>query len=280
MLCGEGSLLNRGFDELCDAIREKGVNISQNRLPISWKGEMANGRYEITGGKSSQFISGLMFALPLLCGDSEIVLTSPLQSSGYVDITIETLGKFGIQSGYRIKGNQQYISPGEIDVEGDWSNSAYFLCADVEVSGLCENSLQKDSIFSKVKDQDEIDVSEIPDLVPILAVYAATREKKVVFKNIERLRLKESDRVKSVSEMLISLGASVSSDESTMTIESSGLTGGEVDSFNDHRIVMSAAIASCYCKNEVVIKNAQAVNKSYPEFFNHFNKLGGCAYVI
>jgi len=144
------------------------------------------------------------------------------------------------------------------------------------VTGLNPLSLQKDRLFSELKEQNEIDASEVPDLVPILAVCAAARSAQTRIYNVARLRLKESDRVKTVEAMLLALGAEVGVEESSIIIKGKDkLRGGEVDGANDHRIVMSAAIASCFCENPVIIKSAQAVNKSYPRFFEDFKALGG-----
>ncbi len=275
VLNGSGSLPSRPFLELCEAMEQNGVKCNQYNLPIEYTGKLKAGVYSLPGDKSSQYISGLMFALPMLLGDSKINLTTPLQSSGYVDITIDVLKSFGINAGYDIKGNQEYISPSDIIVEGDWSNASYWLCCKIHPNHLNELSSQKDKLFKIVCDNDEIDAMEIPDLVPALAVYATQKEKPTKIYNIERLRIKESDRVASVSSMISSLGGDIIVKEDCMIINPSKLKGGEVDSFNDHRIVMSAAVASCFCENDVIIKNAQAVNKSYPAFFDDFKKLGG-----
>ncbi len=279
-LNGSGSLPSRPFLELCQAMQENGTSFNQYNLPITYSNKIVPGVYSLPGDKSSQYISGLMFALPLLNGDSKINLTTPLESSGYVDITIDVLKKFNIDATYDMKGNQKYISPKDIVVEGDWSNASYWLCCNILPNHLNENSAQKDRLFKDVCDDNEIDAMEIPDLVPALAVYATQKSSPTKIYNIKRLRIKESDRVASVANMIECLGGKIDVLEDCMIVHPSKLIGGEVDSYNDHRIVMSAAVASCFCQDSVVIKNAQAVNKSYPAFFEDFKKLGGIVDVL
>ena len=280
-LSGEGSLLNRPFEALCNAISENGCNFESKHMPIYFSGKMEPGDYRITGKESSQYVSALMFALPLLNGNSRIVLTSPLQSSGYVDVTLDVLRQFSIKSGYEIEGKQKFISPSIINVEGDWSNAAFWIAAGVEDTSLNKDSLQKDKLFLTLRNQREIDVADVPDLVPILAVCATLSNKVTFFNNANRLQFKESNRLNTTSKMLVNLGADVEVKDDGLIVYGKGkLLGGITDSYNDHRIAMAAAIASCFCENEVVITNADAVNKSYPEFFTHFNSLGGRAHVI
>lgn len=276
---GEGSLIKRPFETLCRCIGSHGVEFSSYTLPISFNSNMQNGVYEISGSESSQYVSGLMFALPLLKGSSDIVLTSPLESSGYVDITMEVLKKYGVTGGSHIAGQQIYQSPGEITVEGDWSNAAFFIAGGVEVEGLTNDSLQKDRAFTFIKDEKEIDLSEIPDLLPILAVYAAVHGKETHFYGGKRLKIKESNRLSSVACMINNLGGRCEVDGDRLNIFEKKLTGGTVDSCNDHRIVMAAAIAASYCANDVIINNAQAVAKSYPEFFDDYKQVGGNIHV-
>ncbi|MBR5516091.1 MAG: 3-phosphoshikimate 1-carboxyvinyltransferase [Clostridia bacterium] len=279
-LTGEGSLLKRPFAPLCKALEDNGITFSNTFLPIDFKGNMESGDYRISGSESSQYISALMYALPLLSAESKIILTSPLASKGYVDITTDVLNQFGVRGGFETKGNEKFISPGEITVEGDMSNAAFWLAAGVNVTGLNPNSKQKDKLFLSVKDSSEINADDIPDLVPILAVYAASRVGETRIYNVGRLRIKESDRIESTYAMIKALGGEIEANDSEIIIYGKGeLKGGRVDSYNDHRIAMSAAIASCFCKEKVIITNAEAVNKSYPQFFEHFNSLGGKANV-
>lgn len=275
-LTGKGSLTKRPFKPLCDSISEHGTSFSGNNLPISFEGKMKPGEYKISGSESSQYISALLYALPLLDGKSKLDLTSPLASEGYVDITLDVLSKFGVTGGYEYNGIEKYNSPETISVEGDWSNAAFWLCAGAEVKGLNHNSCQRDRIFECIKDDNKIDADHIPDLVPILSVYAASKCKTTRITNVSRLRIKESDRIISICDMISSLGGEIEADDNTITIHGKGyLDGGTVNSYNDHRIVMSAAIASTICKNKVIIRGCEAVKKSYPAFFEHFKSLGG-----
>ncbi len=288
-LAGAGSLLNRPFKNLCDALRCNGCEIDRDTLPLKIDGKLCGGKFMIPGSVSSQYVSGLLFALPILNEDSEIILTDALQSSGYVDMTINVLNLFGIEinktkTGYLVKGNQRYISPGKALVEGDWSNSAYFLAAGVNVTGLNKDSLQKDKIITEIIDNIDIikkvDVSEIPDLVPIISVIFALSKGTRKIVNAYRLRFKESDRMESTVDMINSLGGRAHKKADGLEVCGTGLSGGRVSSHNDHRIVMAASVAALYAKGETVIENAQAVNKSYPGFFSDFQKLGGRADVI
>lgn len=284
-MSGKGRLPERPMTPLVAQMRNHNVTISQDNIPLEVSGKMSGGRFEIPGDISSQYITGLLFALPNCSQKSEIVLTSPLQSAAYVDITIGVLKQFGIEiiktENSFIVEPQKFISPDEITVEGDWSNAAFWvvaneICENVFVDGLNYKSLQGDMNILNAKDLYEIDASEIPDLVPVLAVLACARKGKTVIYNAQRLRIKESDRLETVRKSLSSLGADIEETADGLIINGTGsLSGGECESFNDHRIAMSCAVASCICKNEVIIKDAQAVNKSYPKFFEDFVKLGG-----
>jgi 3-phosphoshikimate 1-carboxyvinyltransferase len=306
-LSGEGSLLRRPFELLCKTLEQSGsaqdtpsamrpLHFDSYSLPLTWSGRLQAGNFELPGNESSQYVSGLMYALPLLEGDSTIELTSSLESYGYVLMTIEVLKSFGICIKYKhddgelrrfeIAGGQEYTTPQTLSIEGDWSNAAFWLAAGVEVTGLKTDSLQRDRHFQTVKDQYTIDATDIPDLVPILSVYAALHhDGPTCIKGIKRLRLKESDRIKSTLAMLEALGCKAelcSSCEDELFIYSHGEIpgGGVVDGAGDHRIVMAAAIAASNASEPVVIKGAQAVAKTYGRFFEDFNKLGGKAHVI
>lgn len=280
---GSGRLPERPFSPLIEQMRLHGITADRDKLPIHCNGILESGKYELAGNISSQYITGLMLALPQCTGNSEIALTSPLESAAYVDITIEVLSKFGIKveknkSGYAIISSE-YISPKETAVEGDWSNASFWLAADmlcggVTVDGLNPDSVQGDKAFSDVAGSDIIDAREIPDLVPILAVVACAKHGKTQIVNAQRLRLKESDRIKTVCSALSSLGADISETDDGLIITGHGtLKGGICSGFNDHRIVMSCAIASLICENSVTIHGAEAVNKSYPKFFHDFESL-------
>lgn len=310
-----GRLPERPLSPLKEELEKKGVVFkTDNEYPLHITGNLQSGEYELAGNVSSQFVSGLLFALPLLDGDSKISLIPPVESKSYIDMTVATLRDFGIlieeaENTYIIKGNQKYISPREITIDGDWSNSAFFLCAGalskdgVTVSGLNINSTQGDKkILDILKrmgasveiNNDEITVKknklmgtmvnggDIPDLVPIVSVMGAMCDKGVThIVNASRLRLKESDRIATTEALLTKAGAAVSETDDGLVIwGENDLIGGRVDGANDHRIVMSAAILSCLCALPVDIVGAEAVEKSYPHFFEDFNRLGGKANVI
>lgn len=308
---GGGRLPERPVGELMRAMAEHGVAFSAEHLPFSTSGRMTGGGYTLPGNVSSQYLTGLLLALPLLEQSSTVTLTTRLESAAYVEITLAALKRFQIdipaKNGvYRISGGQRYRSPGELTAEGDWSNAAFFLAAGalekpVRVTGLRLNSPQGDKAIldalmafgapvSAAGDAVlvspaplcgcEIDVGNTPDLLPVLAVLGTCASGETRLVNAARLRLKESDRLASVSAMLQALGGHVQQKQDALLIRGGGLTGGEVDSFHDHRIAMAAAVASVRCKEAVTILHADAVNKSYPAFFEDFNKLGGQANVV
>lgn len=287
-LTGSGRLPERPFTELVREMRESGCEIDSEKLPISVKGKLNTKKeFFMEGNVSSQYISGLLFAIAGAGGGGRVTLTSPLESAGYVDMTVSTLKDFGadIESdgkSYTVKPCKM-TSPKKIYVEGDWSNGAFwvvakFLGAGIEISGLKEISLQRDKkVISLLPLPDEVDAKDIPDIVPILCVAAAGMDKTTRFYNTKRLKIKESDRAKSTCDLINNLGGRAEFDENSITIYGKGfLNGGTIDSFNDHRIAMSAAVASIICKNEVVIKDAYCVRKSYPGFYQDFKSLGGC----
>lgn len=311
---GSGRLPSRPIMPLRREMENFGVEFSEPwKFPIEISGKLVSGEYSMKGNVSSQFITGLLFALPLLEGDSTLRIIPPVESRSYIDMTLEVLREFKIEISekdnvFYIKGSQKYITPKEITVEGDWSNSAFFLVAgaiggDVTVTGLNLSSLQGDKKIIDILKQmgaevtaDEnavnvkkaelhavsIDASDIPDLVPVLSVAGAAAESGLtVISNAERLRLKESDRLAAVSECLNNIGSvNAETDDGLVIWTYERISGGEVFSFNDHRIVMSMAVASLASQEEITIREAQAVSKSYPGFFEDFNKLGGKADVI
>jgi len=255
-------------------------------------GKLQPGRYKLPGNVSSQFITGLMFALPLLNGDSEIIIHSSLESGSYVNLTLQVLDAFGIivnpiPDGYYIPGNQKFISC-TYTVEGDESAAAFWrvadaLGSDIICKGLNPNSLQGDRIMHDIiKNQTRtIDVRECPDLVPALAVLCCFRQGESRIVNAGRLRIKESDRLQSISMELNKLGAKITELPDGLVIQGvSFLTGGNVSSHNDHRIPMALAVAAIRCREPVIINGAECVGKSYPGFFEDFCALGGqCEYL-
>ena len=271
----EGRLPSRPLSPLWEEMERMGCKLSRpDESTIRCQGKLKAGIYSIDGSISSQFITGLLFALSLIPGDSRLEITGKVESKPYIDMTRAAMALFQAP---------HYHTPGQIQVEGDWSNGAFFLAAkalgsDLTVTNLNPASTQGDraaaALLSALNTHCSIDASDIPDLVPVLAVVAA-RNKGAVFTNIRRLRLKESDRVATVIEMIQSLGGFAESTEDTLTVHGTGLTGGTVNSHNDHRIAMAAAIAATVCTGPVTILGAEAVNKSYPGFWKEYRNLGG-----
>ncbi len=287
---GRGRLPQRPNAPLTNALRANGASVDSDLLPMALSGRLRSGRFELPGDVSSQYISGLLFALPLPDGDSQITLTTHLESAAYVDMTLAALARFGIRvepigGGWRIPGGQRYRSPGEIEVEGDWSAAAFWLAAnaigaDVRVEGLNQDTAQGDRAVIRLLGRAEIDASNVPDLVPALAVAAAHRPGRTVIAGAARLRLKESDRLESVARLLRALGHGC-----RVTADGLEIDGGAptpcaeairaVDGANDHRIVMAAAVAAAHADRPVRVTGAEAVEKSYPDFFRDFRQLGG-----
>lgn len=285
---GHGRLPERPHDVLLDAMAAHGATADARRLPLQLHGRLRGGTFALPGNVSSQYITGLLMALPLCAGDSAIRLTTHLESAPYVNLTLRALADFGIRvetlpDGWRIPGGQRYRSPGRVVVEGDWSGAAFWLAANalgsrVECGNLVERSAQGDRTIRPLLNRlgGEIDVSECPDLVPALAVAAAGFPGRTALVGAARLRLKESDRLASVAALLRALGCAVDEGAESLTIHGGApLTGGTVDGCGDHRIVMAAAVAATAASSPVTILGAQAVAKSYPDFFRDFEALGG-----
>ena len=257
-------------------------------------GKLRPRTYMLPGNVSSQYISGMLFALPALEGESYLVIHDQRESASYIDMTLHMLARFGVapevtESGYAIPADCRYTTPGEVDIGGDWSNAAFWLCAnalpgcDVTVTGLDPNSPQGDRRIAdelrglERSDSYTLDAADIPDLAPVFAATACARGQVLRVVSASRLRIKESDRIASVCRALNALGGEATETEDGLIIEAGRtLKGGEVDSCGDHRIAMMTAIASCACENEVIIRGAEAVNKSYPGFWKDFAHLGGC----
>ena len=279
----EGRLPRRPLSPLWEEMERMGCSLSRpDGNSILCTGRLIPGTYRIDGGVSSQYITGLLLALSLLDGESRLEITGTVESKPYITMTREALSLFGADPDR--PGTGKLRSPGRICVEGDWSNGAFFLTANalgslLTIDGLEETSSQGDRAVTDLlprlsTGRPVISAADIPDLVPILAVAAACNHG-AVFTDIRRLRLKESDRVASVIAMIDGLGGSARATEDTLTVDHTSLTGGTVDSFNDHRIAMAAAIAATVCSERVTILGAEAVRKSYPRFWEEYASLGG-----
>lgn len=296
---GSGNLIERPLDIYYKIFDQQKVSYktNNNSLPLSVCGTLLCGDYEISGAISSQFISGLLFALPLLNNDSAIKIIDSMESKAYVDLTLDILRKFNIQieninyKEFKIKGNSQYKST-SYTVEGDYSQAAFFLVANdignnINCLGLNENSLQGDkeiiNLIEKYKNDNNndeiiIDASQIPDLVPILTVLASLKSGKTTrIIKAERLRIKESDRLNAITCEMNKLGANIQEFKDGLLIKGQDSLKGNatVSSWNDHRIAMSLAIAATKCENEITLEDYKAVNKSYPSFWNDYKDLGG-----
>ena len=309
---GKGKLPQRPIGIFTEALPKAGtVCKTEGGLPLEIKGQLKSGIFEIPGNVSSQFITGLLLALPILEGDSEIVLTSPLESVGYTAMTIRTMKQFGVniqatEKGWHIKGGQSYKTC-DYTTDGDWSQAAFFMVlgavsGKVTVKGVAKDSTQGDKkcaeilarFGAKVTQLDNevtvekgklkaitIDASQIPDLVPVLSVCAAFAEGTTKIINAERLRIKECDRLKATAELLNNLGGKVKELSDGLEITGvSSLKGGNVNGYNDHRIVMSAAVCAARSDEDITATFAMSINKSYPDFYIDYNSIGGKANVL
>ena len=316
---GKGKLVDRPLDSYYRIFDKQGIlyKNENGKLPLTVNGKLKAGNYEIDGNISSQFITGLLYALPLLDGDSKLTINKNLESKGYIDLTLEILKLAGIEivnnnyKSFDIKGNQIY-KPFDYTVEGDYSQVAFWIVAgiisankdnEIKCLHVNKNSLQGDreiieivtrmganlKIFddyvlvkpSKTKGT-IIDISQCPDIGPILTVLGALNEGETRIINGERLRIKESDRITSIKTELNKLGANVVEEGDSLIIQGvEGFTGGvTVNAWNDHRIAMSLAIASTRCEKEIILEEAESVRKSYPHFWDDFVKMGGEIEVI
>ena len=289
---GRGRLPERPIAPLVRALAAHGCAFSEEKLPFELRGQLESGIYELPGNISSQFVSGLLLALPALPGGGEIRLTSPLESAGYVDLTRAVLADFGIaveetSAGYRVPGGQTFAPPPTYAPEGDWSSAAFFLAANalggsVRVTGLRQDSLQPDrQIAALMASLADLDAAKAPDLAPIMAVVYAATPGHWRIRNGARLRAKESDRLTALAACLKEIGADARVEGDEMAIRGQArLPGGTADARGDHRLAMALAIAACAAENPITILGAQAVNKSYPGFFDDYRRLGGKADVL
>ena len=301
-----GRLPERPLSPLWEVLEAHGMRLQQDGTILHTDGQLIAGDYSLPGNVSSQFISGLLFALPLLGGNSTLTVTGALQSARYVSMTEQALAEAGILTKkdgpvWQIGGGQRYASPAVQTVEGDWSNAAFFLCmgalsaTGVTVTALNSTSLQADRAITEilVRFGAELTVSEdavtvrrgvlhgitldagpIPDLVPVVSCLAALCDGETRVKNAARLRLKESDRLQTTAALLSALGGSVRELPDGLIISGRGrLSGGTADACGDHRIAMSAAMAACGCEGPVTVSGSECVAKSYPAFWEDFASL-------
>ena len=279
----EGRLPQRPLSPLWEEMERMGCTLTRPTSDtIRCTGKLRPGAYRIDGGISSQYITGLLLALSLLGSGSQLEITGKAESRPYIEMTKAAISLFGGDPDH--PGEKRFHSPGAVSVEGDWSNGAFFLAANglgscLNLHGLDPDSPQGDRAVLGIlpllrSGAPRVSAADIPDLVPILSVAAASNHG-AVFTDIRRLRMKESDRVASVMAMLKSLGGRAEADDNTLTVFPSGFTGGVVDSFNDHRIAMSAAIAATVCTGPVTVLGAECVSKSYPGFWEEYRRLGG-----
>lgn len=311
---GHGRLSQRPLEPLAEVMKKNGCEFSElGKFPLKVDGELCGSCYEIRGDVSSQYITGLLLSLPIFGRGGKITVIPPIESEKYIDMTVDTMRKYGVDikkdgNVFFVPSESFYKVQGDVySSDGDWSNAAFFLCAaaingSVRYERIYKNSLQGDKkIVSLLKEFGanvtwgddfvqvsssclkgiDIDASQIPDLVPVLAVTAAFAQGKTKIYNAARLRIKESDRLAAITQSLQNIGAQVK--ELPDALEIIGCPGakysGTVDSFNDHRIVMSMAVASSN-GGDITVKDAQAINKSYPLFFDDFKLLGGKCYVL
>jgi len=281
----EGRLPERPLSPLWEEMERMGCSLCRpDKSSIRCSGKLRPGNYNIDGSVSSQFITGLLFAMALMDGDSQLSIAGRTESKPYICMTQRAMKIFGVETQqFCVGGQHSFRTPGSLLVEGDWSNGAFWLAANalsnhINVLGLDPSSCQGDRVVADLVNSapfpSEIDASDIPDLVPILSVVAAATNG-CIFHNIERLRLKESDRVASVKAMLRALGARTESTPDTMRIYPASFNGCTINSSGDHRIAMSAAIAATVANGPVTILGAQCVEKSYPSFWNAYKALGG-----
>lgn len=307
---GHNRLVKRPLDiyyELFDKYNIKYSHPSDSYLPLEIEGKLKSDIYEVRGDVSSQFITGLLYTLPLLDGDSKIVITTKLESKGYIDLTIDMLNRFGINIDFNekeiiIKGNQTYKAT-NYTVEGDFSQSAFFLLANmlgnnIKLKGMNLNSYQGDkkiledieqfggkiiceddnTIYAKPVNLKGANISfaQSPDLGPALTVLGSIIEgEHSHFYDASRLRIKECDRISSIRLELERLGAKIEEFEEGMDIYGTKLHGGVVSSCNDHRLAMAFSMISTIVDDDIVIEGAEAVSKSYPDFYDVLKSLGG-----
>ena len=280
----DGRLPQRPLTPLLQEMTRMGCSIRRvDERTISCTGQLKPGEYSIPGNISSQFISGLLFACAILGCGSCVSVTGPVESRPYIDMTIRALSLFGIDATKTVSSPKAFLSPGHITADGDWSNSACFFAANavgssVKICGLDPDSPQGDraipTLLQQLTHGLPVDLADHPDLFPVLAVVAAIRNGGH-FDHVRRLRHKESNRIDSVIAMLKAFGCQATAGEDSVTVLPGKIHSCVIDSCNDHRIVMAAAIAATCAQGPVTIRNAECVSKSYPRFWEDYRMLGG-----
>lgn len=311
---GQGNLGKRPLDTFYEIFERQNIGYMHKKdvLDLYVIGKLKPDHYSIPGNISSQFITGLLFALPLLKGDSIIEITSTLESKGYIDLTLQMLNQYGIKiinndyKSFIVMGNQEYIAH-DYRVEADFSQAAFYLVAgaignDVVLTDLNLDSLQGDkatldileAMGAKIKvvregikvtgenlHATEVDASQCPDVIPVVSIALALAQGKSEVKNAKRLRIKECDRIIATRSQINELGGMVIELPDSMTIEGvNQFMGGNCSSFSDHRIAMMLAIAATRCKQPLIIDNMECVEKSYPSFWEDYQSLGGVINVV
>ncbi len=308
---GSKGLSERPITELINILKDKGLTVSSDTLPFEISGKILPGKYEVEGSISSQYVTGLLLALQILDGDSEIKILGEKVSKNYIDVTLNVQNNFGasiLEDGnmYKVSGTGGYVSSGEYVVEGDYSSAASMFClasiaGEIKITGLVENSHQGDEVILKVLEKMgaqvvrestgtvvrkgrltgvDFDAKNFPDLVPVLASTLATASGISRIYSCERLRAKESDRLTETIKLLTKYGIKCESDGSTLVITGGIPKGTTYNCPDDHRMAMAATILSSVAKEPSYIDNAECVNKSYPAFFEDFKKVGGNVNVL
>ena len=305
----EGRLPERPMQPFEELLRKHGMEITRKGSTLCFGGKLRSGEYPLAGDISSQYFSGLLMALPLSDGDSRILPEGKLESEGYIRMTEDALTLAGIRFSkpaktvWEIQGRQRFALPSSISAEGDWSNAAFFLCmgalseTGVSVFGLNPSSSQGDRAILEILRRfgavitnssleadavtvrcgalrpTVIDASSVPDLVPVLAVLSCGAVGETQIIHARRLRMKESDRLASTAKLISDLGGTVEELHDGLVIHGTGsLRGGTAETCNDHRIAMSAAVAACLCRETVTVQGVQCVEKSYPAFWDDFER--------
>jgi 3-phosphoshikimate 1-carboxyvinyltransferase len=308
---GRGNLGKRPLDTYYNIFDEQNIKYTYKEgiLDLRTEGKLQAGEFKVKGNISSQFITGLLFTLPLLDGDSKIIITTEMESKGYIDLTLSAIKDFGVEiinnnyEEFIIKGNQTYKSR-DYRVEGDYSQAAFFFCADALSNNVILNDLKLDSLqgdkevidilermglkisnkniglIGTINEQLKatiIDGAQCPDIIPVVSLVAALSEGTTEIINAGRLRIKECDRLAAVTSELNKLGAKITEKEDGLIIEGVKELKGNVEvwSHKDHRIAMTIAIASTICTEPIILKDYECVSKSYPQFWDDFKNVGG-----